>query len=51
LEEEEEEDEDDVDEDMPYDLGKTDSLIPSEEEVNEISHIHQSPQKRTSNLN
>ncbi len=26
-----------VDEDQPYDLGRTDSLIPSEEEVNEIS--------------
>lgn len=26
-----------IDEDMPYDTGKTDSRIPSEEEVNEIS--------------
>lgn len=55
LEEEEEEDEDDadvdVDEDVAYDLGKTESRIPSEEEVNEISSIHHSPQKRTSHLN
>jgi hypothetical protein len=43
LEEEEEEDDEDIDEDVAYDLGKTESMIPSEEEVNEISSIHHSP--------